>query len=586
MPPRLTKKTKELYAQYRLRIDEIHCFALENHAAEPERAIELLKEAVELCEILGDKALQIKSLNRCAYSLMATSRFKEAVEILQRSLSISLTYGLEGHLCFIYNTLGNAYYYLGKYNNAKAEYQNSYAAAGVIRNYADQVTSLSNMANICIEEGNLAEGLEFCQKGFALCKEKNISDQPDLLHNAATIYSAIGTVQTGLECYLSALEAAKTMNNIVLQANILHNIGQMYQENGDTDSALEYSLEALKLQELIGRPHQKARLLNGVSESLISARRYDEAQTYLDEAWEIASEKTLPAEMLDILMTKARLNSETGGVAEAVNLLDKAAELSEKISSGMYTERILLQKGRLSIPAEREILLTNALKAAQKSGKKIIIAEIYSALYQHYEQIGNSAEEFRFYKLFHTLKKEIDGEVAFQRWKVEQVHKNAEKARLETESLSIQNKKLEEEARQNKEKFDGLRSDLVKKNQLLSQISIDATNAIRYRGLRQRNSLNSILRVATQGTTSLWQEFEERSKLVQGELVNKLIALCPGLTPSELRIIFLLKSGLSNKEVASMLSTEERSIETRRTSIRKKLNIPRNKNLLEFLNSL
>lgn len=586
MPPRLNKKEQELHAQYRKRIEEIHCFVVENHTAQPERAIELLKEAAELCEILGDMPMQVKSLNRSAYSLMATSRFKEAIQILQRAQSISLAHGLQAPLLFIYNTLGNAYFNLGKYNKARSEFQKSCAAAESIQNYSEQINALANLANVCIEEGKLAEALEFCHKGLAFYQEKKLPDMPHLLHNTATIYSAIGSVQIGLEYYLSALEAAKEDNNITLQATILHSIGQMYQENGETDVALEHSLQALELQETIGKPHKKALLLSGVAENLITVSRYDEAQILLNKAWEIVSEGNMPMEMIDILITKARLKKQTGNIAESINLLDQAFAVSKKIRSGMYTERILLEKGRMSLPAEREILLNDAMKAAQKSGKKKIIAEIYSALYEHYEHIGNSAEEHRYYKLFHTMKKEIDSEMAFQRWKVEQIHKNVEIARQEAEELTIQNNKLEEEVRQNKGKFDELRSDLLKKNHLLSQISTAATDAIRYRGLRQRNSLNSILRVARQGTTSLLQEFEERSQLVQGELVNKLLALCPRLTPSDIRIIFLLRSGLTNKEVATMLSTEERSIETRRTSIRKKLSIPRNKNLLEFLNSL
>ncbi len=97
--------------------------------------------------------------------------------------------------------------------------------------------------------------------------------------------------------------------------------------------------------------------------------------------------------------------------------------------------------------------------------------------------------------------------------------------------------------------------------------------------------MNSILHIAKKGATSFWQDFEVRSQLVQGDLTKKLLHHFPNLTPGELRLILLLRSGLSNKEIASMLSTEVRRVESRRAAIRKKLTIPRSENLITYLNS-
>ncbi len=58
------------------------------------------------------------------------------------------------------------------------------------------------------------------------------------------------------------------------------------------------------------------------------------------------------------------------------------------------------------------------------------------------------------------------------------------------------------------------------------------------------------------------------------------------LTPREIEICDMIRNGLTNKEIASLLRISIRTIEKHRANIRKKLDINKDDNLLSFLQSL
>ena len=58
------------------------------------------------------------------------------------------------------------------------------------------------------------------------------------------------------------------------------------------------------------------------------------------------------------------------------------------------------------------------------------------------------------------------------------------------------------------------------------------------------------------------------------------------LKKNDVKLCVYLRMGLSSKEMASLLNTSVRSIETARYRLRKKLNIGSGDNLLEFISEI
>lgn len=83
-----------------------------------------------------------------------------------------------------------------------------------------------------------------------------------------------------------------------------------------------------------------------------------------------------------------------------------------------------------------------------------------------------------------------------------------------------------------------------------------------------------------------WQKFEENFNLVYDNFMQKLIARFPLLKTNDRKLCAYLKMGLSSKEMASLLNTSVRSIETARYRLRKKLYLEQGENLTDFIQML
>ena len=80
-----------------------------------------------------------------------------------------------------------------------------------------------------------------------------------------------------------------------------------------------------------------------------------------------------------------------------------------------------------------------------------------------------------------------------------------------------------------------------------------------------------------------WDKFEENFNLVYDNFMMKLNQSYPNLKLLDKKLCAYLRMGLSSKEMAQLLNCSERSIETARYRLRKKLGMDSGSNLVEFI---
>jgi len=80
-----------------------------------------------------------------------------------------------------------------------------------------------------------------------------------------------------------------------------------------------------------------------------------------------------------------------------------------------------------------------------------------------------------------------------------------------------------------------------------------------------------------------WKEFEIHFQNIHKGFFCKLQEEYPDLTASELKLCSFLKLKLSSKEIANLMGITDRSVKMSRYRVRKKFNISRDVNLVEFI---
>jgi PAS domain S-box-containing protein len=85
---------------------------------------------------------------------------------------------------------------------------------------------------------------------------------------------------------------------------------------------------------------------------------------------------------------------------------------------------------------------------------------------------------------------------------------------------------------------------------------------------------------------NVWEEFIGRFQDINPNFVNYLSKNYPNLTPSELKICSLTRTGLSSKDIAQILKISIRSVENHKYNIRRKFGLDAYQNLYNFINMI
>jgi DNA-binding NarL/FixJ family response regulator len=85
---------------------------------------------------------------------------------------------------------------------------------------------------------------------------------------------------------------------------------------------------------------------------------------------------------------------------------------------------------------------------------------------------------------------------------------------------------------------------------------------------------------------SNWEQFASHFNEISNDFLKKLKAGYPMLTNSDLKVCAYLQLNLSSKEIAQLMNISVRGVEMSRYRIRKKLGLPQEQPLHEFLNGV
>lgn len=155
--------------------------------------------------------------------------------------------------------------------------------------------------------------------------------------------------------------------------------------------------------------------------------------------------------------------------------------------------------------------------------------------------------------------------------------------------IKIKNEQLERELKNKNRELANAATSIVYKNDLLTNVH-DELLALKDADGRKLSSdqlrkINKIIEDARSDERD-WNLFENSFNETHENFFKKLKGGYPELVPNDLKLCAYLHMNMTSKEIASLLNITTRGVEIRRYRLRKKLNIPHEKNLSEFLMEL
>ncbi|SEA89746.1 ligand-binding sensor domain-containing protein [Pedobacter hartonius] len=159
----------------------------------------------------------------------------------------------------------------------------------------------------------------------------------------------------------------------------------------------------------------------------------------------------------------------------------------------------------------------------------------------------------------------------------------------ERQIVKIKTEKLHAELQSKNRELANSAMSLVYKNELLQKLSEEMIRLRDKDGKKVANEqIRKVQKIIDEGMNDErdWSLFETSFNEAHGSFFKKLKANHPDLVPNDLKLCAYLHMNMSSKEMASLLNISLRGVEIRRYRLRKKLNIPHDKNLAEFFMEL
>ena len=168
----------------------------------------------------------------------------------------------------------------------------------------------------------------------------------------------------------------------------------------------------------------------------------------------------------------------------------------------------------------------------------------------------------------------------------EQIALKRKAARAEQRLTHLKNETLQKQNRQKAEEIANSTMELVEKNKMLLMVK-DTLKSIQTE--KDINTRNSIIRHMLKtidrdlNNKEKWKIFEENFDEVHQDFLNRFKEKHPNITAKDMRLCAFLRMNLSSKEIAPLLSISIRSVEISRYRLRKKIDLPHDVNLTDYI---
>ncbi|MBB3187564.1 triple tyrosine motif-containing protein [Microbacter margulisiae] len=178
------------------------------------------------------------------------------------------------------------------------------------------------------------------------------------------------------------------------------------------------------------------------------------------------------------------------------------------------------------------------------------------------------------------------GLYSYIQWKLMKQHQRISEQH-EKEIAIVETKLLQEKVEKQNEELSRITKHMLQKSRLINKVDAEieklaadqAVPTTHLRGLKMIVEKN-------RNPEKEWEMFEMSFNKTYDNYLVKLSNRFPGLTTGDLKLAAYIRMNISTKEIAGLLNVSGKSVEMGRYRLRRKLNLPHDQNLTEFLMSL
>ena len=448
-----------------------------------------------------------------------------------------------------------------------------------------------HFARLCFYENNNAESLLHAEQGLAIFKQLNNSKWQ--CHCLIQIYTL--SVATNVAHQYEILELLWQIVSLCEASGLIDEVTTNHYVHACSGIATQYLIEEnyQAAHNFLQTPLQKLTALNSlhvqgievfIGEAYFYEKKYPEALKIFTSLYHHEFRKVNYSFNLHISFMFLACHTEMGSIKEYMQQYNEFITLADQTNTPYDILKTLSLKLHMAALEGDTELLQQHIAKGEKLLEKNEMGDSSNILFHHsvaraYELIGDYKagwESMKQYTYYATKNKAniTDKKIEVLNSRIEMTKKAKENELLKKE-LEINGRELELTA-----------TFLKKKNALIDDmLSLTTTLCKKH---KHQNGLFEIKKKLV----SIKSDDDDRDRMKElldknnQEYIKKITTQYSAITSTEAKICALIKAGLSNKEIASLLVTSPRTVDTHRSNVRKKMGLGASDNLERILRAV
>jgi tetratricopeptide (TPR) repeat protein len=295
-----------------------------------------------------------KALARHGSFLYRLGFYKNAEDLLKKSLSILRHFGDQKELAFSLNTLGIINYYLGDYTEARQMHEESLRIRREIDDQTGIASSLNTLGNVVHAQGLYIEAKKLYQGSLEIRRESGDHRRTaSSLNNLAIVAYSQGDYAEAKGLFQESLAIEKLIGDKWGIAGSLNNLGTIAYSQKEYKEAKKLYEKSLAIYREIGHQWGIGNTLNSLGYVTCAQAEYQESEKLFYEALKTAIGIQLIPLELDVLVGMATLFTKKTKKEQALELLSLVLKHPASDKETKDDAERLLGELKAEIPAQR-----------------------------------------------------------------------------------------------------------------------------------------------------------------------------------------------------------------------------------------
>ena len=443
------------------------------------------------------------------------------------------------------------------------------------------------------EERFVANAADYFNEALTLCRSgTNVGLESDVLKELGDLYSLFRDYSRALPCYLDLLRLVETPTPSEEHGNALNDIGITYAELEDNEQALHYLQGAYEQFKSCKSRHFEVQVLVNLANIYAAEKQTEQALDCGIRALTIydalGDRYKLATTLLNLSSISEENNNPHGAIKYRLDALDIFDELGSKEGQALTYLALGELYHRLGKENDGLYVLEQALRLAEEINNGEITCRCHEALAATLENIGDTKKGLHHLRRYIVLQRKLDRQKQREAAAEIQAKFDLERSEKEREILQLKTEQLEAEVQHDKAELHSLSLKLIEKDKFIEELLEKIKQIEKDAGEEVKSLAQDIMQTIKQSSSAgdNWKSFQEQFEKVHHGLLPRIAKRWPALTQGELQLCALTISGLTTGEIATLLHIEKRSVETKRSRARKKLEIDPKLDLAVFLQGI